>query len=37
MTVAYALKSRSNCMKQSTGAVLVNDQRIVSTGYNGTP
>ena len=29
--------SRSNCMKRLVGCVIVNDMRIVSTGYNGTP
>jgi deoxycytidylate deaminase len=28
---------RSNCMKGKVGAVLVKDNRIISTGYNGTP
>lgn len=37
MKVAYALKSRSNCCKNSVGALVVKDNRIVSTGYNGTP
>lgn len=37
MTVAYALKARSNCVKASVGAVIVSNNRIVATGYNGTP
>lgn len=28
---------RSNCMKRRVGAVLVRNQRVLSTGYNGTP
>ncbi|KAI3485172.1 hypothetical protein L1887_51457 [Cichorium endivia] len=28
---------RSNCMKRRVGAVLVSSNRIISTGYNGTP
>ncbi|SNX84998.1 related to DCD1 - deoxycytidylate deaminase [Melanopsichium pennsylvanicum] len=28
---------RSNCMKRRVGAVLVSSNRILSTGYNGTP
>lgn len=28
---------RSNCMKRRVGAVLVRDNRVLSTGYNGTP
>ena len=38
MKMADIAKRRSNCMKSSVGAVIVNDQnRVVSTGYNGTP
>lgn len=37
MKVAHILADRSNCIKQKVGAVLVRDNRIVSTGYNGTP
>lgn len=37
MTIAYVLKARSNCMKTSVGALLAKNNRIVSTGYNGTP
>ena len=37
MSVAHILADRSNCIKQKVGAVLVKDNRIVSTGYNGTP
>ena len=29
--------SRSNGMKRKVGCVIVNDLRIVATGYNGTP
>eukprot|EP00834_Sanchytrium_tribonematis_P007153 NODE_608_length_5442_cov_0.955830.p4 type:complete len:294 gc:universal NODE_608_length_5442_cov_0.955830:3188-4069(+) len=28
---------RSNCMKRQVGCVIVHNNRIVSTGYNGTP
>ena len=28
---------RSNCMKRRVGAVIVRDNRVLSTGYNGTP
>lgn len=28
---------RSNCMKRRVGAVLVRSNRVLSTGYNGTP
>jgi dCMP deaminase len=28
---------RSNCMKRRVGAVLIRNNRVLSTGYNGTP
>jgi len=37
MTLASLASHRSNCMKRRVGAVLVRENRIVSTGYNGTP
>lgn len=38
LQIAYTVKQRSNCMKKSVGAVLVNNyKRILSTSYNGTP
>lgn len=38
MKMADIARRRSNCMKTSVGAVIVNeDNRVVSTGYNGTP
>ncbi|GAO51705.1 cytidine deaminase-like protein [Saitoella complicata NRRL Y-17804] len=37
MYLADLAARRSNCMKRRVGAVLVRDQRVVSTGYNGTP
>ena len=37
MKIAYAVKARSNCMKRSVGAVIMQKKRIISTGYNGTP
>ncbi|KAH0838043.1 dCMP deaminase [Lanmaoa asiatica] len=36
-TLAELASQRSNCMKRRVGAILVRDNRIVSTGYNGTP
>ena len=37
MKIADIARRRSNCMKTSVGAVIVNDEnRVVSTGYNGT-
>lgn len=37
MDIAFRVSQRSNCMKGKVGCVLVRDNRIVSTGYNGTP
>jgi dCMP deaminase len=37
MSIAKAVSTRSNCMKRQVGAIIVQDKRIVSTGYNGTP
>ncbi|EGF77244.1 hypothetical protein BATDEDRAFT_14312 [Batrachochytrium dendrobatidis JAM81] len=28
---------RSNCMKRRVGCILVNNRRVIATGYNGTP
>lgn len=36
-TLASLASLRSNCMKRRVGALLVKSNRIVSTGYNGTP
>ncbi|KAH8102562.1 cytidine deaminase-like protein [Cristinia sonorae] len=37
MLLADLASQRSNCMKRRVGAILVRDNRILSTGYNGTP
>ncbi len=37
MGIALAVKRRANCLGSHVGAVLVLDDRIISTGYNGTP
>lgn len=37
MGIAFIAKLRSNCMKRPVGAVVVQDNRILSIGYNGTP
>lgn len=37
MGIAQMVAMRSNCIKRKVAAVVVKDQRIVSTGYNGTP
>lgn len=35
--LAELASTRSNCMKRPIGAIIVRNQRIVATGYNGTP
>jgi dCMP deaminase len=37
MTLASLAAQRSNCMKRRVGCVLVYNNRVISTGYNGTP
>jgi len=37
MGIALAVRERADCRGQKVGAVLVVEDRIVSTGYNGTP
>lgn len=37
MDIALVVASRSNCSRRHVAAVVVKDQRIISTGYNGTP
>lgn len=37
MTIADVVKERSTCGRRSVGAVIVKDNRILSTGYNGAP
>lgn len=37
MRLAELAASRSNCMKRGNGAVIVKNNRLISTGYNGTP
>ncbi|KAI5190309.1 dCMP deaminase [Nematocida sp. AWRm77] len=36
MSIAETVSLRSNCMKRKVGAVIVKNNRIVATGYNGT-
>jgi dCMP deaminase len=36
-TLASLASRRSNCMKRRVGAVLVRQNRVLATGYNGTP
>lgn len=37
MNIAKEVASRSTCPRASVGAVIVKDNRILSTGYNGAP
>jgi dCMP deaminase len=37
MTIAMAVRKRANCTGRRVGAVIVKENRIISTGYNGTP
>lgn len=37
MDFARLSSTRSNCIRKSVGAVIVKDNKIISTGYNGTP
>ncbi|RDV84521.1 deoxycytidylate deaminase [Ammonifex thiophilus] len=37
MTVAKVVSLRSTCLRRQVGAVLVKDNRILATGYNGAP
>ena len=37
MRISQVASMRSNCIKRKVGAVVVQDRRIVCTGYNGTP
>ena len=36
MRLTELAASRSNCMKRGNGAIITKDNRIISTGYNGT-
>ncbi|MBP9038418.1 MAG: cytidine/deoxycytidylate deaminase family protein [Candidatus Syntrophosphaera sp.] len=37
MQMAFLASSRSTCLRRQVGAVLVKDNQILSTGYNGSP
>ncbi|HZJ84796.1 MAG TPA: cytidine/deoxycytidylate deaminase family protein [Syntrophomonadaceae bacterium] len=37
LQLAGLVASRSTCLRRQVGAVLVRDDRIISTGYNGAP
>lgn len=37
MEMAFLVSSRSTCLRRKVGAVLVKNNQIISTGYNGAP
>lgn len=37
MQIAEIVKTRSTCLRRQVGAVIVRDNRIITTGYNGAP
>jgi dCMP deaminase len=37
MEIAELVKKRSTCLRRKIGAVIVKDNRILTTGYNGAP
>lgn len=37
MKIAIAVRDKANCLGRKVGAILVKENRIISTGYNGTP
>jgi dCMP deaminase len=37
MTIAFAVRRKANCLGRRVGAVFVKENRIIATGYNGTP
>ena len=37
MSIAMAVRQKANCLGRRVGAIIVKENRIISTGYNGTP
>jgi dCMP deaminase len=37
MKMAYLVSERSTCLRRKVGAVLIKNNQIISTGYNGAP
>ncbi|TMC48032.1 MAG: dCMP deaminase family protein [Chloroflexi bacterium] len=37
LLIALAARTRADCLGRRVGAVIVRDDRVLSTGYNGTP
>jgi dCMP deaminase len=37
MNIAMAVRKKANCLGRRVGALIVKENRIIATGYNGTP
>lgn len=37
LDIALAVSKRSNCLKRHYGCIIVNNDEIIATGYNGSP
>ena len=37
MKMAFLISERATCIRRSVGAIIVKDNKILATGYNGTP
>ncbi len=37
MKMAHLISERSTCLRRRVGAVIVDDKRVITTGYNGAP
>ncbi|MBP5749413.1 MAG: cytidine deaminase, partial [Firmicutes bacterium] len=37
MEMAELARKRSTCLRRGVGAVIVKDNRVIATGYNGVP
>lgn len=37
MNIAIAVRKKANCKGRRVGAIIVKENRVISTGYNGTP
>lgn len=37
LEIAHVVKKRSTCLRRQVGAVIVKENRILTTGYNGVP
>lgn len=37
MNIAEVVRTRADCLRRKVGAVIIKNNRILATGYNGTP